>query len=96
MTNTDIYVIIVVTLKEDKKLYTSPYEVLGVRYGASEEECKVAYKKLCRKYHPDNNGDSSRFDEVCKAYNEIKNTKVQKIVRPHLHHESLFKFTILN
>ena len=27
-----------------------PYEVLGVRQGASEEEIKAAYKELVKKY----------------------------------------------
>ena len=31
----------------------NPYEVLGVREGASEAEIKAAYKKLVKKYHPD-------------------------------------------
>lgn len=31
----------------------NPYEVLGVREGASEAEIKAAYKELVKKYHPD-------------------------------------------
>lgn len=31
----------------------NPYEVLGIKEGASEEEIRRAYKELARKYHPD-------------------------------------------
>lgn len=32
----------------------SPYEVLGVRPGASQDEIKTAYRRLVKQYHPDN------------------------------------------
>lgn len=31
----------------------NPYEVLGLKDGASEEEVKKAYRELVKKYHPD-------------------------------------------
>lgn len=31
----------------------NPYEVLGLKPGASEEEIKSAYRKLVKQYHPD-------------------------------------------
>jgi len=30
----------------------NPYEVLGLREGASPEEVKRAYRELVKKYHP--------------------------------------------
>lgn len=51
----------------------NPYEVLEVREGASEEEIKAAYKRLVRKYHPDqyaNNPLSDLAEEKLKEVNE--------------------------
>lgn len=31
-----------------------PYDILGVRRGASQEEIKLAYREMVKKYHPDN------------------------------------------
>ena len=46
------------------------YEVLGVAKGASKDEIKSAYRKLAKKYHPDNHetGDAEKFKEVQEAY----------------------------
>ena len=46
------------------------YEVLGVNKGASKDEIKSAYRKLAKKYHPDNKetGDEAKFKEVQEAY----------------------------
>ena len=50
-----------------------PYEVLGVRQGASEEEIRAAYKELVKKYHPDkyqNNPLSDLAEEKLQEVNE--------------------------
>ncbi len=61
-----------------------PYEVLGVKPGATDEEIKKAYRTLSRKYHPDSNVNSQhpeiaeeRFKEVQQAYNQIMKEKQQ-------------------
>ena len=58
----------------------NPYEVLGVKPGASQEEIKSAYRKLVKQYHPDQYVDNPLKDlaqeklaEVNKAYDMIKN-----------------------
>jgi DnaJ-class molecular chaperone len=52
----------------------NPYEVLGVKKGASAAEIKSAYRKLAKKHHPDANSKdpkaADRFAEVNSA-NEI-------------------------
>ena len=47
-------------------LQNNPYEILGVPIGTSVEECKKVYRKLCRENHPDNGGDSTKFDNINK------------------------------
>ncbi len=55
-----------------------PYEVLGIRQGASEEEIKAAYRELVKKYHPDKYQDNPLADlaeeklrEVNEAYETL-------------------------
>lgn len=49
-----------------------PYTVLGVTKGASEKDIKSAYRKLAKKYHPDQNKDDpgaqAKFAEATAAY----------------------------
>ena len=55
-----------------------PYQVLGVKPDASDEEIKRAYRELARKYHPDNYQNNPLADlaeekmkEVNEAYDAI-------------------------
>ncbi len=57
---------------------TDPYRVLGVTPGATEEEIKKAYRRLCKQYHPDLHAGKpdekeaeQRFLMVQQAYQEI-------------------------
>lgn len=56
----------------------NPYEVLGVRQGASEDEIKKAYREMVKKYHPDQYRDNplstlaeDKLKEVNEAYDYI-------------------------
>ncbi len=52
-----------------------PYSVLGVAKGASEKDIKSAFRKLAKKYHPDQNKDNAgtqaKFAEINQAYEII-------------------------
>ncbi len=57
----------------------NPYDVLGVPESASDEEIKKAYRKLAKKYHPDNYTDSplkdvasEKMKEINEAYDTIR------------------------
>ena len=51
-----------------------PYEVLGLKPGASDKEIRAAYRKLAKQHHPDlnpgNEASEARFKEVSAA-NEL-------------------------
>ncbi|MEG0156377.1 MAG: DnaJ domain-containing protein, partial [Anaerovoracaceae bacterium] len=51
----------------------NPYEILGIKEGASQEEIKSAYKTMVKKYHPDkyqNNPLSDLAEEKLREVNE--------------------------
>jgi DnaJ-class molecular chaperone len=56
-----------------------PYQVLGVAKDASAKEIKSAYRKLAKKYHPDQNPDDpkakERFAEANQAYEIVGDDK---------------------
>ena len=52
------------------------YEVLGVSKDASESEIKSAFRKLAKKYHPDNKetGDEAKFKEIAETTTKGRKT----------------------
>src|SRR5581483_2061636 len=59
------------------------YEALGVKKNATEEEIRKAFRKLARKYHPDDNpGDKSaeeKFKTISEANDVLSDPKKRKI-----------------
>lgn len=58
----------------------NPYEVLGVKEGASKDEIRKAYKTLAKKYHPDQYGDNplkelaeDKMRELNEAFDAVNN-----------------------
>lgn len=56
----------------------NPYEVLGLRQGASQEEIRAAYLELAKKYHPDQYQNhplqdmaQSKMQEINEAYDYL-------------------------
>ena len=56
----------------------NPYEVLGIKPGASEEEIRAAYRELVKKYHPDKYIDNpladlaeEKMQEINEAYDTL-------------------------
>jgi len=49
----------------------NPYEVLGLKPGATQEEIKTAYRELVKKYHPDRYQDNPLSDLAEEKMREI-------------------------
>ena len=56
------------------------YEVLGVDKSASQDDIKKAYRKLAKKYHPDNKetGDAEKFKECTEAFSVLNDPQKRK------------------
>jgi molecular chaperone DnaJ len=49
----------------------NPYEVLGIKEGASQQEIKAAYKEQVKKYHPDRHQDNPLYELAEEKLQEI-------------------------
>ena len=51
----------------------SPYEVLGVRHGASKDEIVSKYRELVRQYHPD------KVTHMAPEFREVAERRMKEI-----------------
>lgn len=56
----------------------NPYEVLGVRPGASPDELRAAWRRRARATHPDRGGDEASFTEVLEAYRTLSGERAPR------------------
>ena len=63
-----------------------PYDILGVKRGASFDEIKAAYRRACKTRHPDMGGSHEAMVELNTAYafilNELKQGNAQQSKEP--------------
>lgn len=62
--------------KESKEIKRfDPYDILGIPLNATDDEIKLAYRKLAREWHPDKNPDdpeaAAKFILLTKAYQAL-------------------------
>lgn len=59
------------------------YRTLGVPDNASEQDIKLAYRRLAKRYHPDVNagakGAEERFKEITEAYNILSDFSLRRV-----------------
>jgi hypothetical protein len=55
----------------DSPISATPYEVLGVAAGATEEELRRAYRRRLRETHPDTGGRAAEFTAVQLAWEKV-------------------------
>ena len=65
---------------EQKDNWFDCFDVLGIDENASEKEIKDAFRKLAKKYHPDNKetGDEEKYKKIITAYETLENSETKE------------------
>lgn len=62
--------------------YKDYYKILGVDKNASQNELKIAYRKLAKQFHPDKNPNNKsaeeKFKQINEAYDVLSNPEKRK------------------
>ena len=77
------------------------YQTLGVERGATDEDIKLAYRRLASQHHPDKGGDKERFQEIQQAYAVLSDPmqrqqydnpgiRINMGANPHFNFDSIF------
>lgn len=77
------------------------YEILGIKETATQEEIKLAYKELIKKYHPDLNQGNTEYaerksKEINIAYDVLSNSQSRKEYDLELHPETTTSYDYSN
>ena len=57
----------------------SPFKVLGITKYSSEDEIRIAYKRLLKKHHPDTgDGDRQKLDDIRQAFTDLKKIQSER------------------
>ena len=70
------------------------YAMLGVNKRSTNEEIKLEYRKLAKKYHPDANLNDPNAEEKFKELNAAYDTLTNKEKRIRIYPDSFFLFLI--
>jgi DnaJ-domain-containing protein 1 len=61
----------------EQSIPKSPYDILGIRPGATKDEITAAYKKAVKKYHPD------KLSHLGEEFSSLANEKFLEIQRAY-------------
>lgn len=79
----------------------NPYQVLGVSDNTPIKECRLAFKRLARLYHPDLHPDNAEemHNKFCMINRAIEMIESGKVIIPKrevaIHHSDLMSFKII-
>lgn len=63
----------------------NPYTILGINKYSTEDDVRLAYRRLMKKHHPDSgDGNTKKLNEAKDAYAQLKGTAPVKDLTVHI------------